>query len=430
MQAQPRLPLLPVAEAGPARADPAAKGGAVEAGSIEAGSTEAGCAAVGSAEAGSVEAGFADWRWQIRNAVTSLDALERALRLSPEEREGARRAQQQGLPISITPYYLSLCDPEDPRCPVRLQCVPRVEESQEIPGDLEDPLGEVAHEVAPELVQRYPDRALLLVTDRCAVYCRFCTRSRMVGDGGGARSLDRLDAAFHYLESHPEIRDVIVSGGDPMAMSTERLVAILGRLRRLEHLDTIRLATRVPVTLPQRVTPELIEALRPLHPLWVMTHFNHPKELTPASLEACRRLADGGFPVMNQTVLLRGINDDAGTLERLFRGLIRARVRPYYLLQADPVKGTGHLRTSIATGLGIMEALQGRLTGIALPKYIVDTPGGMGKVPVLPGYIVARRPGETDLRTHRGVVVTYRDPPADSPGDPARSPCFNAAPEG
>jgi lysine 2,3-aminomutase len=369
MEAQPRLPLLPTAEPDPD-----------------------------------------DWRWQIRHAITSVEALERALRLSPEERAGALRAQERGLPISITPYYLSLCDPDDPRCPVRLQCVPRAEEGEETPGDLDDPLGEVAHEVAPELVQRYPDRALLLVTDRCAVYCRFCTRSRMVGDGGGPRSLDRLEAAFLYLDQHPEIRDVIVSGGDPLAMSTGRLVPILERLRGMDHLDTIRLATRVPVTLPQRITHELIEALRPLHPLWVMTHFNHPKELTPAALEACRRLADGGFPVMNQTVLLRGINDDAGTLERLFRGLIRARVRPYYLLQADPVKGTGHLRTSIAEGLRILEALQGRMTGIALPKYIVDTPGGMGKVPILPEYIVARRPGETDLRTYRGVTVTYRDP--------------------
>jgi len=358
------------------------------------------------------EPGPADWTWQIRHAVTTVEGLERALRLTPEEREGARRAQEQGLPISITPYYLSLCDPDDPGCPVRLQCVPRAAEGESSPGDLDDPLGEEAHEVAPDLVQRYPDRALLLVTDRCAVYCRFCTRSRMVGDGGGARSLDRLEAAFRHLETHPEIRDVIVSGGDPMAMATDRLVKVLSRLRRIEHLDTVRLATRVPVTLPQRVTPELIEALRPFHPLWVMTHFNHPKELTPEALEACRRLADGGFPVMNQTVLLRGINDDAATLERLFRGLVRARVRPYYLLQADPVKGTGHLRTSIDTGLSIIEALQGRLTGIALPKYIVDTPGGMGKVPVLPGYIVARRPGETDLRTYRNVVVTYRDPPA------------------
>ena len=351
-----------------------------------------------------------DWGWQLRHAVTTVAGLERSLHLTPSEREGALRAEAQGLPISITPYYLSLCDPHDPTCPVRRQCVPQADEATTVVGDLADPLGEQAHEVAPELVQRYPDRALLLVTDRCAVYCRFCTRSRMVGDGGGARPLDRLEPAFAYLASHPEIHDVIVSGGDPLAMSTDRLVKIIARLRQIEHLDTIRLATRVPVTLPQRITPELIEALRPHHPIWVMTHFNHPKELSPAALEACRRLADGGFPVMNQTVLLRGINDDAATLERLFRGLIRARVRPYYLLQADPVQGTGHLRTSIATGLSIMEALQGRLTGIALPKYIVDTPGGMGKVPVLPDYVVERRPGQTDLRTYRDVVVTYHDP--------------------
>jgi lysine 2,3-aminomutase len=343
--------------------------------------------------------------------VTSLAGLERALVLSPEERTGALAAEAQGLPISITPYYLSLCDPHDPSCPVRQQCVPRAAELAEVNGDLADPLGEEAHEVAPDLVQRYPDRALLLVTDRCAVYCRFCTRSRMVGDGGGARSEGRLEPAFRYLESHPEIRDVIISGGDPLAMATDRLVRIVARVRQIEHVDTIRLATRVPVTLPQRITPELIEALRPFHPLWVMTHFNHPKELSPQALEACRRLADGGFPVMNQTVVLRGINDDAPTLERLFRGLVRARVRPYYLLQADPVKGTGHLRTTIDESLALVEALQGRLSGIALPKFIVDTPGGMGKVPLVPPYVVARRPGETDMRTHRGVVVTYVDPP-------------------
>ncbi|MCC6646356.1 MAG: KamA family radical SAM protein [Polyangiaceae bacterium] len=352
-----------------------------------------------------------DWSWQLRAAVTTLAELERHLELTELEREGARRAEAAGLPISITPYYLSLADRRDPACPLRRQCVPHLDESARVPGDLDDPLGEVAHEVAPELVQRYPDRALLLVTDRCAVYCRFCTRSRMVGDGGGVRSDERLAAAFDYLAAHPEIRDVIVSGGDPLAMATPRLARLVERLRALPHVETIRLATRVPVTLPQRVTDELLTALRPHHPLWVMTHFNHPKELTPESTRALARLADAGFPVMNQTVLLRGINDDAATLASLFRGLVRARARPYYLLQADPVAGTGHLRTPVARGVELMEALQGRLSGIALPKLIVDTPGGMGKVPVGPDYVVARRPGETDLRTHRGVVVTYRDPP-------------------
>ena len=352
-----------------------------------------------------------DWQWQVRHAVTSVDALAKALPLTPREQEGARRAESQGLPIAITPYYLSLVDRDDERCPVRLQCVPDAREEDTVPGDLEDPLGEVAHEVAPHLVQRYPDRALLLATDRCAVYCRFCTRSRMVGDGGGARSLDALAPAFRYLESHPEVRDVILSGGDPLAMSTGRIVALVERLRAIPSLDTIRLATRVPVTLPMRITRELTQALRPFHPLWVMTHFNHPKELSREAEAACRRLADAGFPVMNQTVLLRGINDDAATLERLFRGLVRVRVRPYYLLQADPVRGTGHLRTPLATGLAIMEQLQGRLTGIALPKLICDTPGGKGKVPLVPDYVVKRGTGRTTLRTFRGEEVDYIDPP-------------------
>ncbi|MCU0685127.1 MAG: KamA family radical SAM protein [Polyangiaceae bacterium] len=353
-----------------------------------------------------------DWAWQLRHALRTPAQLERALRLTPSERAGVERATNAGLPVSITPYYLSLCDPDDPSCPVRRQCVPVADEADDAPGDLADPLGEIAHEVAPNLVSRYPDRALLLVTDRCAVYCRFCTRSRMVGEGGGARPLERLEPAFRYIEEHPALRDVIVSGGDPFAMTTDRLVRIVGRLRSIASVETIRLATRVPVTLPQRVTPELVQALRPFHPLWVMTHFNHPKELTPRARQACELLADAGFPVMNQSVLLRGINDRAETLEALFRGLVRSRVRPYYLLQADPVRGTGHLRTPLARGLELMAALQGRLSGIALPKFIVDTPGGMGKVPLVPDAIVARRPGQTDLRTFRGVA-TYYDPSVD-----------------
>lgn len=357
-----------------------------------------------------------DWPGQLRASIRDVDALSAALDLTPDELEGARRAEREGLPLAITPYYLSLCDRHDPTCPVRMQCVPRVDEAHEVPGDLADPLGEVEHEVAPHLVRRYPDRVLLLATDRCAVYCRFCTRSRMVGDGGGPVSLDRLAPALAWIEAHPEVRDVIVSGGDPLAMATDRLERLVARLRAIPSLDTIRLATRVPVTLPQRVTGELVRALKKHHPLWVMTHFNHPKELTKESIAACTRLADAGFPVMNQTVLLAGVNDDATVLERLFRGLVRARVRPYYLLQADPVRGTGHLRTPLATGIALMEQLQGRLTGIALPKLICDTPGGRGKVPLTPDYVVARgadgAQGTTTLRTFRGEAVTYVDPPA------------------
>ncbi|HMI88902.1 MAG TPA: KamA family radical SAM protein [Polyangiaceae bacterium] len=356
------------------------------------------------------EARFA-WTDELRHSITSVAELSEHLALTQDEREGALRAEQAGLPIGITPYYLSLADPSDPKCPIRRQCVPHIAEDREVPGDMADPLGEVAHEVARDLVCRYPDRALLLVSDRCSVYCRFCTRSRMVGAGGGVRTLEQLAPAFAWLAEHPEVRDVIVSGGDPLVMSTDRLARVLGRLREIPSVETIRLATRVPVTLPARITDELVEALRAHHPIWVMTHFNHPKELTAAAREACLRLVDAGFPVMNQTVLLRGINDDRDTLERLFRGLVRWRVRPYYLLQADPVRGTSHLRTPIDTGLRLMEELQGRLSGIALPKLIVDTPGGLGKVPILPDYVVRRSPGRTVLRTFRGVEVEYVDPP-------------------
>lgn len=350
------------------------------------------------------------WMKELRRSIATADDLARALALTNHELDGARRAEREGLPIRITPHYLSLIDRSDPHCPIRRQCVPVSDESKETRGDLEDPLGEVVHEVAPHLVQRYPDRALLLATDRCAVYCRFCTRSRMVGDGGGAVSLDKLEPAFAYLAAHPEVRDVIVSGGDPLSMATSRIVGLMARLRRISSIETIRLATRVPVTLPSRITAELVTALRAFHPIWIMTHFNHPRELVPASLKALTRLADAGFPVMNQSVLLRGVNDDPETLATLFRGLVRARAKPYYLLQMDPVRGTGHLRTPIARGIEIMEALQGRLTGIALPKLIVDTPGGLGKVPVGPDYVVARGDGVTRLRTHRGVEVDYFDP--------------------
>lgn len=355
-----------------------------------------------------------DWRWQLRHAISSADDLARALALTPREIEGARRAERQGLPIRITPYYLSLADRDDPACPVRRQCVPDAREGQDVPGDLVDPLGEQVHEVAPHLVQRYPDRVLLLATDRCAVYCRFCTRSRMVGGGDGAVSLEALAPALAWLRAHPEVRDVIVSGGDPLAMATERIARLVAEVRAVESVETIRLATRVPVTLPMRITDELLRALRPYHPLWVMTHFNHPRELTSESVAACGRLADAGFPVNNQTVLLAGINDDERTLEALFRGLVRARVRPYYLLQANPVRGTGHLRTPLMRGAELIQALQGRLSGIALPKFICDTPGGRGKVPILADSVVVRGDGVTTLRTFRGELVDYVNPPPGS----------------
>lgn len=350
------------------------------------------------------------WQRELRRSITSLEALEARLTLTPEERLGVQRAQSAGLPMAITEHYFSLIDPNNPECPIRKQCVPTAQESSSTRGDLEDPLGEIAHEVAPHLVQRYPDRVLLLATDHCGVYCRFCTRSRMVGDGAGATPEDALDPAFAYLAAHPEIRDVIVSGGDPLVMATSRLARLIARIRTIPHVETIRLATRAPVTLPARITAELLDTLRPHHPIWVMTHFNHPKELDAEARAACTRLADAGFPVMNQTVLLRGINDDSDTLESLFRALVRVRVRPYYLLQMDPVQGSGHLRTPLARGVELIGALQGRLTGIAMPKFICDTPGGKGKVPLGPASIVAHENGITTLRTFRGELVDYIDP--------------------
>jgi lysine 2,3-aminomutase len=340
----------------------------------------------------------AEWQSQVRHSVQSLEALERALTLSAAERAGVERALSGGFPLAITPYYLGLCEREDPSCPIRLQCVPQIAEGEVRAGDLRDPLGEEAHQVAPHLIQRYPDRALLLVTDRCGVYCRFCTRSRMVGAGGGARSSSQLAAAYAYLRAHPEVCDVIVSGGDPLVMSDARISAVLSELASIESVAYVRAAQAVG------------DALRAHPSVWLMTHFNHPKELSEQARAACRKLADHGIPVMNQSVLLRGVNDDADTLEALFRGLVRSRVRPYYLLQTDPVVGTSHLRTPLERGIALMAALQGRVSGIALPKLIVDTPGGKGKVPVGPDYIVARSGTHTTLRTFRGELVDYIDP--------------------
>jgi lysine 2,3-aminomutase len=351
------------------------------------------------------------WQWQLAHAITDLARLEAAVRLTDAEREGSKRALAGGFALSITPYYARLIDVDDPACPIRRQCVPQACEADEVPGDLRDPLGEEANEVAPHLVQRYPDRALLIATDRCSVYCRFCTRSRMVGNGGGTRALASLEPAFAYLRTHPEVREVIVSGGDPLIMKSERVAALLAALAQIESIGNVRVASRTPVTLPQRITPDLCRALRAHPAVWLMTHFNHPRELTPEARRACELLVDHGIPVMNHTVLLRGVNDDAEVLEALFRGLVRARVRPYYLLQADPVRGTGHLRTKLAVGLAIMERLQGRLSGIALPRFIVDTPNGRGKVPVGPNYLVGSSNGATTLRTFRGELVDYIDPP-------------------
>lgn len=360
-----------------------------------------------------------DWRQQLALAVTRLEQLKAAIDLTEQEVEGVRLAARSGFPMSITPHYLSLCDPRDPDCPIRRQCIPRVEEAREVPGDMVDPLDEQGHEVAPGLIRRYPDRVLLLVSDRCAVYCRFCTRSRLVGKGRGERSASDLGRALDYIGRNPEIREVIVSGGEPLLMPSERLGAILERLAAVDNVLDVRVATRLVATLPQRITPALCRALRRHPATWLMTHFNHPRELGEPTRRALALLADSGIPLMSQTVLLRGVNDSAPVLEELFRALVRSRVRPYYLLQADPVRGTGHLRTPVSAGIAIMAALQGRLSGIALPRLMLDTPGGKGKAPVGPEYMVqygreaGSGLGKAVLRTFRGELAEYIDPPEE-----------------
>lgn len=352
-----------------------------------------------------------DWRWQLRHAVTTADDLARGFALTSEEVQGIGRASQQGLSLLVTPYYAGLADPTDPGCPIRRQFVPSAAEATEVQGDLADPLGEQAHEVAPHLIQRYPDRALLLVMKGCAVHCRFCTRSRLVKQGRGATALSQLGPALSWLRGHPEIREVILSGGDPLLLSTGRLEKLVEALRKIPHIDVIRIGTRVPCALPMRIDDELVTMLRRSQPIWFMVHFNHPKELTAEAKHALAKLADAGFPVMSQTVLLRGVNDDPLVLEALFRALVRERVRPYYLLHADVVAGTGHLRTKLDDSIRVYSALQGRLSGLALPKLVVDTPGGRGKVVVGPEVVVEREPGRTRLRTFRDELVDVFDPP-------------------
>ncbi len=353
---------------------------------------------------------FKDWRWQLRHALTTATALERAIDLTSEERSGLQWAQTRGLPLLVTPYTLSLFDERNPSCPIRMQCVPREQERSATAGDLDDPLGEREHEVAPFLIQRYPDRVLLLATTGCAINCRFCTRQRLLRRSRGATPLFKLGPALTWLKAHPEVREVIVSGGDPLVASTDRICKLLEAIRGVSSVEVIRIGTRVPCMLPMRIDDGLVAALRPFQPLWFMVHFNHPRELTEASIGALHKLVDGGFPVMSQTVLLRGLNDDPAILEALFRGLVRARVRPYYLLHADVVSGTGHWRTTVERSIELIGALQGKLSGIALPKLVIDTPGGKGKVPVGPRTIVHLRNGGARLRTFRGEEVDVIDP--------------------
>lgn len=360
------------------------------------------------------DAGNRDWRWQLRNRITGLDEIEPLVSLIPEEREALKVAPEK-FRVGITPYYFSLVDKDHASCPVRQQVIPRNGELVIEPGELVDPLGEDSHRPVNAIFHRYPDRCLLLALDRCAIYCRHCNRRRLVGQEESSISKQDLADAVDYIRRTPAIRDVLISGGDPLTLATDKLEEIIAAVRAIPHVEIIRIGTRVPVVLPMRIDDDLCAMLRRYHPLYVNTHFNHPKELTPASRQACERLADAGIPIGNQTVLLRGVNSSAPVLRKLFTELLRCRVRPYYLFQGDVAEGTGHLRTRVETAVKLMEQLRGHISGLAIPHLVIDTPGGMGKVPIGPDWVLSRGPDEWMLRNYEGHTVSYPQPRAEDP---------------
>ncbi len=353
------------------------------------------------------EAEWNDWHWQLKHRITRLEQLERLLpTLTPEERAGAVLANHK-LAMAITPYFFSLIDAADEFCPIRRQVIPRLEETNTAPWEMADPCGEDAHSPVPGLVHRYPDRVLFLVTDRCAAYCRYCTRSRLVSNAAGYDFHPEFDRQIEYIASHPEVRDVLLSGGDPLLFNDEKLEYLLSRLRGIKHVEFLRLGTRIPVFLPQRITPELCQMLRQFHPLFVSIHSNHPRELTTEVRDALGRLADAGIPLGNQSVLLRHVNDDAEVMRAHVQKLLMCRVRPYYIYQCDLIAGSAHLRTSVRKGLEIMDALRGHTTGYGVPTYVIDAPGGGGKVPVSPEYVLSRNNDRVVIRNYEGKVFEY-----------------------
>lgn len=357
-----------------------------------------------------------DWRWQNRNRVRTIADLDRMLSLTADERQ-AIEMHTGALPVGITPYYASLMDPENPAQGVRRTVIPVLGEYRQSRGEADDPLGEDNHSPVPGLVHRYPDRVLLLVTNFCSVYCRYCTRARMVGSVG-ERSIRKhdLDRAIDYIAENPVIRDVLLSGGDPLSLDDERLDWILSRLRAIPHVEFVRIGSKQPVVQPQRVTPGLVRILKRYHPLWMSLHFTHPDEITPEVAEACARLADAGIPLGSQTVLLKGVNDDVATMKALVQGLLRIRVRPYYLYQCDPISGSAHFRTPVAKGIEIIRGLRGHTTGYAVPTYVIDAPGGGGKIPVSPDYIVGRDEDDLLLTNYANGSYRYPDPQTDAGG--------------
>jgi lysine 2,3-aminomutase len=350
-----------------------------------------------------------DWHWQQRERVTRLEQLERVLNVTPDERRAVVETAAE-FQMAITPYYAALMDPDDPSCPVRLQSVPTMDETMVSAVDLEDPLAEERDMPTPGITHRYPDRVLFYVSHNCPVYCRHCTRKRKVADPTSAAAKRQIEDSLAYIEKHTEVRDIVISGGDPLSLSDERLDYILGRLRAIPHVEIFRLGTRNLVTLPQRVTDDFVRMLREHHPVYVNTHFNHPKECTAEAFEAARRIADAGCPIGNQMVLLKGVNDDPAVVKELNHRLLLMRIRPYYIYQCDLAKGIGHFRAPVEAGIKIIEALRGHTSGLAVPQFVIDAPHGGGKIPVNPQYVVGREGKRWILRNYAGKTYEYEEP--------------------
>jgi len=353
------------------------------------------------------DAQWNDWHWQVENRLTTVEQIEQVVNLTDEER---KQIKEGGFRVGITPYYASLMDPDDPHCPVRMQAVPVAAESHRSEADMLDPLHEDEDSPAPGLTHRYPDRVLFLLTDKCSMYCRHCTRRRLAGETDGARSREDIDACLAYIRKTPQVRDVLLSGGDALLVEDDTLDYVISELRKIEHVEIVRLGSRTPVVLPQRITPELCNMLKKYHPIWLNTHFNHPKEMTETSAAACARLADAGIPLGNQSVLLRGVNDDVHVMRNLVHLLVKNRVRPYYIYQCDLSLGIEHFRTPVSKGIEIIEGLRGHTSGYAVPTFVVDAPGGGGKTPVMPQYIISQNADRIVLRNYEGVITTYTEP--------------------
>ena len=356
------------------------------------------------------EENWNDWRWQIRNRLETVDELKKHVSITQEEEEGIRQCLQS-LRMAITPYYLSLINLDDPHDPVRRQAIPTAQELKRSESDLEDPLHEDTDSPVKDLTHRYPDRVLMLVTDSCSMYCRHCTRRRFAGHHDKSVPTEQIDLCIEYIREHREVRDVLISGGDPFVMSDGKLEYIISKLREIPHVEVVRLGSRIPVVMPQRITQELCDMLKKYQPIWVNTHFNHPLEITEESARACQMLADAGIPLGNQSVLLAGVNDCVHVMKRLVQKLVQIRVRPYYIYQCDLSIGLEHFRTPVSKGIEIIEALRGHTSGFCVPTFVVDAPGGGGKTPVMPDYIISQTPNKIVLRNFEGVITTYSEPP-------------------